>query len=143
MSEQSHSVSKTEEHPHHLSSGFWWTASAVVLIVLGHVLPEIIGPSWFVGPTGQVGGDESLGIVGALIVAGLLYGSRGARWITIAYLGLVLFSIQQTLTIPGFRETGWLMVAALNGVALGVLAFAPAVNRYFSNEQTSNTENAA
>jgi hypothetical protein len=84
-----------------------------------------------------------MGFVGALVAAGLLSGSRVARWVTIAYLGFTLFWVQEILTIPGHRETGWLMVVALNGVALGILAFTPAVNRYFSKEQISNTESAA
>jgi hypothetical protein len=143
MSEHGHPASEAEDIPRHLSIGFWWTTGAVALVALSHVLPEIIGPSRFVGPTGQVGGDESIGVAGALVAAGLLYGSRVARWITIAYLGLTLFSVQEILTLPGFRETGWLMVVTLNGGALGILAFVPAVNRYFTNDRTSNTESAA
>jgi hypothetical protein len=35
------------------------------------------------------------------------------------------------------------MVVALKGGALRILAFVPAVNRYFTNDRTSNTESAA
>jgi hypothetical protein len=107
------------------------------------VLPEV-QPSWFVDPTGQVGGEGMIvSFVGILVVAGLLYGSRVARWVMIAYLGFDLFWIWEMLTIPGFRETGWLTVAALNGAALGILLFIPAVKQHFSGDEHTEAQGEA
>jgi hypothetical protein len=143
MNEQDRPASEVEKTRRRLSSGFWWTGGAVALVALSHLLPKV-WPSWFVEPPGQVGGGQTIfGFFGALVAVGLLYGSRVARWIAIAYLGLTLFSTWQVLTIPGFRETGWLVVAALNVAALGILAFAPAVKYYFAKDETSRAQSAA
>lgn len=121
-------------------SGLWWTGGAVLLVALSHWLPAV-WPTLFVEPTGQVGGG--LGVVGALVAAGLLYGARVARWIAIAYIGLSLFHAWDMLTMTDFRKTGWLVVAALNIVALGILAFAPAVNSYFADDEPQRERDAA
>jgi len=143
MNEQGRPASEEEKPSRLLSSGFWWTGSAIALVAISHVLPKV-WPSWFVEPTGQVGGEGAIfGLLSALVAAGLFYGSRVARWLVIAYLGFTLFWIWEVLTIPGFHETGWLIVAALNGIALTILAFAPAVKRYFARDETSMPPSAA
>lgn len=124
-------VEKTLRRP---SRGFWWTVGAITLFILSHLLMEV-WPTWFVEPTGQVGGE--VGLFSALIAGGLLYGSRVARWITIAFAGLLLFHSWEMLTGTDFRKTGWLAVAALNVAALGILAFVPAVKSHFANDDTS------
>jgi len=141
MDDQGTRVGERETLRGRTSSGFWWTVGVVVVLALSRSLPEV-WPLWFVEPTGQVGG-EGVTLAGVLVAAGLLYGSRVARWIAIAYVGVAAFHSWQMLTITDFRKTGWLVVAALNGVAFGTLTFSPAVKTYFANDDESRAPSAA
>lgn len=117
-------------------TGPWWSLASVALIGIERLL--IAGwPSLFVPATGEIASTPVVGTIGLFVAVGLWYGVRIARWVAVAYLIASLVGIWNTLAVPGYPVTGWIVLALLHLSALGILLAVPAVRRHFSGSDST------
>lgn len=123
---------------------FAWTCVVAAAMVLQVLLPSFL-PEWFAGEALPVAGRGVLG-VHFVLITGLLAGWRWARYVTLAYLTLGLgfwVALADDLLPPDPSPMAeylpaWATLFVLHGVALGLLAVAAPVRRYFQSGESGD-----